>query len=123
MMCLDITKGMIETMKALPANMLKAAQKGFINATDLADYLVKKGMPFRQAYKISGSIVADCIARDLVLETYTLEDYKKHSELFDTDLYSEIDLKTCVEKRISEGGTSVGSVEQQIKYVKEVLKK
>ena len=122
-MCLDITKGMIETMKALPDNMLKAAQKGFINATDLADYLVKKGMPFRQAYKISGSIVADCIKKELVLETYPLEEYKKHSDIFEDDLYTEIDLKTCVEKRISEGGTSVNSVEAQIKYVKEVLKK
>ena len=123
MMCLDITKGMIETMKALPANMLKAAQKGFINATDLADYLVKKGMPFRQAYKISGSIVADCIKKDLVLESYPMEEYKKHSEIFEDDLYQEIDLRTCVEKRISEGGTSVGSVEAQIKYVREVLGK
>ncbi|MBQ4116746.1 MAG: argininosuccinate lyase [Clostridia bacterium] len=122
-MCLDITKGMIETMKALPDNMLKAAQKGFINATDLADYLVKKGMPFRQAYKISGSIVADCIKKELVLETYPIEEYKKHSDIFENDLYAEIDLKTCVEKRISEGGTSVSSVESQIKYVKEVLKK
>ena len=122
-MCLDITKGMIETMKALPDNMLKAAQKGFINATDLADYLVKKGMPFRQAYKISGSIVADCIKKELVLETYPLEEYKKHSDIFEDDLYTEIDLKTCVEKRISEGGTSVGSVEAQIKYVKELLNK
>ena len=122
-MCLDITKGMIETMKALPANMLKAAQKGFINATDLADYLVKKGMPFRQAYKISGSIVADCIKKDLVLETYPMEEYKKYSEIFEDDLYNEIDLKTCVEKRISEGGTSVSSVEAQIKYVREALAK
>ena len=122
-MCLDITKGMIETMKALPDNMLKAAQKGFINATDLADYLVKKGMPFRQAYKISGSIVADCIKKELVLETYPIEEYKKHSDIFENDLYTEIDLKTCVEKRISEGGTSVNSVESQIKYVKGVLKK
>ena len=122
-MCLDITKGMIETMKALPDNMLKAAQKGFINATDLADYLVKKGMPFRQAYKISGSIVADCIKNDMVLENVSLEEYKKYSDIFEEDLYNEIDLKTCVEKRISEGGTSVSSVEAQIKYVKEVLNK
>ena len=123
MMCLDITKGMIETMKALPDNMLKAAQKGFINATDLADYLVKKGMPFRQAYKISGSIVADCIKSGEVLETLTLEEYKKYSDIFENDLYNEIDLKTCVEKRISEGGTSVSSVIAQINYVKEELKK
>ncbi|MBQ7968875.1 MAG: argininosuccinate lyase [Clostridia bacterium] len=123
MMCLDITKGMIETMKALPDNMLKAAQKGFINATDLADYLVKKGMPFRQAYKISGSIVADCIKTGEVLETLSLDEYKKYSDVFEDDLYNEIDLKTCVEKRISEGGTSVSSVIAQINYVKEELKK
>jgi len=122
-MCLDITKGMIETMKALPDNMLSAAQKGFINATDLADYLVKKGMPFRQAYKISGSIVAECIKTGQVLETLSLDEYKKHSDIFESDLYTEIDLKNCVEKRISEGGTSVSSVEAQIKYVREVLAK
>ncbi|MBE6718168.1 MAG: argininosuccinate lyase [Ruminococcaceae bacterium] len=122
-MCLDITKGMIETMKAIPENMLKAAQKGFINATDLADYLVKKGMPFRQAYKISGGIVADCIKNGQVLETLPLSEYKKYSDVFEEDLYNEIDLKTCVEKRISVGGTSVASVEAQIKYVKEILAK
>ena len=123
LMCLDITKGMIETMKAIPENMLKAAQKGFINATDLADYLVKKGMPFRQAYKISGGIVGDCIKNGQVLETLPLSEYKKYSDVFEEDLYNEIDLKTCVEKRISVGGTSVSSVEAQIKYVKEILAK
>jgi argininosuccinate lyase len=122
-MCIDITKGMIETMKALPDNMMKAAQRGFINATDLADYLVKKGMPFRQAYKISGSIVADCIKQGQVLETLPLSEYKKYSDVFENDLYNEIDLRTCVEKRISVGGTSVGSVENQINYVKEILAK
>ncbi|MBE6670996.1 MAG: argininosuccinate lyase [Ruminococcaceae bacterium] len=123
LMCLDITKGMIETMKAIPENMLKAAQKGFINATDLADYLVKKGMPFRQAYKISGGIVGDCIKNGQVLETLPLSEYKKYSDVFEEDLYNEIDLKTCVDKRISVGGTSVSSVEAQIKYVKEILAK
>jgi len=123
MMCLDITKGMIDTMTANRDNMLKAAQKGFINATDLADYMVKKGLPFRQAYKISGSIVADCIKTGEVLETLPIEKYKEYSEIFEEDLYNEIDLKTCVEKRISLGGTSIGSVEAQIKYVKEILTK
>ena len=121
--CLTVFPPMLKTLRALPENMLRAAQKGFINATDLADYLVKKGMPFRQAYKISGSIVADCIKNDKVLETLSLDEYKKYSEVFENDLYNEIDLKTCVEKRISEGGTSVSSVEAQIKYVKEVLNK
>ncbi|MBQ9080627.1 MAG: argininosuccinate lyase [Clostridia bacterium] len=120
-MCLDVLIPMVETMKANADNMLSAAQRGFINATDLADYLVKKGMPFRSAYKISGELVAKCIAEGKVLETLTLDEYKAYSDLFDTDLYNEISLSTCVEKRISEGGTSVASVEKQIKYVKEVL--
>jgi len=120
-MCLQVFTGMINTMTANCANMKLAAQKGFINATDLADYLVKKGMPFRSAYKISGSLVAQCIRENTVLEDLPLEVYKSYSELFDTDLYEAIDLMVCVEKRISEGGTSVASVEKQITYVKELL--
>ncbi|MBQ7224419.1 MAG: argininosuccinate lyase [Clostridia bacterium] len=117
-MCLDVFAPMIATMKVLPENMKLAAQKGFINATDLADYLVKKGLPFRTAYKICGQIVGDCIKKGEVLETLSLEEYKKYHELFDSDLYNEISLETCVEKRISEGGTSPKSVEKQIEYVK-----
>ena len=113
---------MISTMKVKAENMYRAAQKGFINATDIADYLAKKGMPFRSAYKISGQIVADCIESGEVLETLPLEKYRAYSELFDKDLYNEIDLSVCVEKRISKGGTSVKSVEEQIKYVKGMLK-
>ena len=120
-MCLKVFSGMIETLKANTANMKLAAQKGFINATDLADYLVKKGMPFRSAYKISGQLVARCIRENTVLEALPLESYRSYSDLFDADLYEAIDLMTCVEKRISEGGTSVASVEKQIKYVKEML--
>ncbi|MBQ5842645.1 MAG: argininosuccinate lyase [Clostridia bacterium] len=122
-MCLKVFTGMIKTLKANTENMKRAAQKGFINATDLADYLVKKGMPFRSAYKISGSLVAHCIENDTVLEELPLEVYKEYSPLFETDLYNEIDLMVCVEKRISEGGTSVDSVKAQINYVKEILKK
>ena len=117
-MCLKVFTPMIATMKAIPVNMKKAAQKGFINATDLADYLVKKGMPFRTAYKISGTIVAECIAEDTVLEDMPLEAYKKHSELFSDDLYDAINLENCVARRISKGGTSVQSVEAQIAFVK-----
>ena len=120
-MCLKVFAPMIETMTAKPENMKKAAQGGFINATDLADYLVKKGLPFRSAYKISGQIVAQCIRDGLVLETLPMEEYRKYSDLFDYDLYQEIDLLTCVQKRVSEGGTSVSSVEAQIAYVKENL--
>ena len=120
-MCLKVFAPMLATMTAKSENMKKAAQGGFINATDLADYLVKKGMPFRSAYKISGQIVAKCISEGEVLETLPLSEYKAFSDLFEEDLYNDIDLLTCVEKRISEGGTSVSSVEAQIVYVKEHL--
>ena len=120
-MSLGVFIGMISTMKVREENMKKAAQRGFINATDLADYLTKKGMPFRSAYKISGSIVAYCIANNEVLETLSLEKYKEYSDLFEQDLYDDIDLYTCVNKRNSVGGTSVRSIEQQIKFVKEQL--
>ena len=120
-MCLKVFAPMLATMTTRPDNMKKAAQGGFINATDLADYLVKKGMPFRSAYKISGQLVAKCIADGCVLETLPLETYKQYSDLFAEDLYQDIDLLTCVQKRISEGGTSVQSVEAQIAYVKERL--
>ena len=117
-MCLKVFSGMIETLKANTANMKRAAQKGFINATDLADYLVKKGMPFRTAYKISGTLVALCIQNNTVLEELPLNTYHEYSDLFGEDLYDHIDLVTCVEKRISEGGTSTASVKAQIAWVK-----
>ena len=120
-MCLSVFAPMIAEMSVLGDNMKKAAQGGFINATDLADYLVKKGLPFRSAYKISGQIVAKCISEGKILETLTLPEYKEFSELFDEDIYTEISLETCVNKRISEGGTSVSSVEKQIEFVKSKL--
>jgi argininosuccinate lyase len=119
--CLEVFTPMLATLKTLPQNTLKAAQKGFINATDLADYLTKKGMPFRMAYKIVGTLVAECIQKDCVLENLPLEDYQKHSELFQNDLYQEIALKTCVEKRNSAGGASPKSVRDQIAWVKKQL--
>ena len=122
-MCLEIFAPMIKTMRLIPANMYKAAQEGFINATDLADYLTKKGVPFRTAYKIVGQIVAECIEKGTVLDKLTIEAYKQHSDVFENDLYNEISLETCVEKRISEGGTSVGSVERQIEWVRKELQK
>ena len=119
--CLSVAAPMIRTMTVHEDNMLSAAQKGFINATDLADYLVKKGLPFRSAYKIAGQIVAKCMADGQVLETLPLESYQAFSPLFAEDLYSCIDLRTCVEKRVSQGGTSLRSVEMQLSWVEEQL--
>ena len=119
--CLKVFAPMIETMKVIKENMYSAAQKGFINATDLADYLAKKGLPFRSAYKLVGQIVAHCIDNGLVLETMPLEDYKKYSDLFEEDLFTEISLETCVSKRISAGGTGPESVEKQIAYVENYI--
>ena len=119
--CVSIFTPMLATMKVLPENMLSAAGKGFINATDLADYLVKKGKPFRTAYKIVGEIVAFCIQNGLILETVSLDKYKEFDGSFENDLFNEISLKTCVEKRISAGGTGEKSVEKQIEFLTELL--
>ena len=119
--CLGIFAPMVATMKTLKENMYAAAQKGFINATDLADYLVKKGMPFRTAYKHVGTLVGYCIEQKCVLEDLPIEKYKEYSELFDSDLYEEISLETCVSKRISAGSTGYESVKAQIKYITEFL--
>ena len=120
-MCLDVFDGMISTLTVCEDNMREAAGKGFINATDLADYLVRKGMAFRDAYRISGQIVHDCMKQGLVLETFPLESYQAYTPLFDEDVYEAIDLKACVEKRMSVGGPSSRSVEMQIQYVESKL--
>ena len=120
-MCLPVMTGMIETMMAKPEAMKKAAQRGFINATDLADYLVRKGLPFRSAYKISGAIVGDCVKSGAVLEELPLETYQQYSGLFDSDVYEAIDLTACVEKRTSAGGPA--KVQEQIDYVTACLAK
>jgi len=113
-MCLDVFAPMITTMQVRADNMRKAAAEGFINATDLADYLVKKGLPFRSAYKITGQIVAECIEKNTTLEKFELAAYQQHSELFQSDLYTAIDLETCTQSRISQGGTAQESVAAQI---------
>ena len=117
-MCLHIVKPMVETMKVNKENMRNAAAKGFINATDLADYLVKKGMAFRSAYKISGSIVAYCIENNLVLENVSLDKYKEYSNLFSDDVYKYINLEECTFKRTSKGASAVKSTEEQINYLR-----
>ena len=119
--CLEVFTPMLQTMKTRKDKMYKAAQEGFINATDLADYLTRKGMPFRAAYKLTGSLVAECIRTGQVLETVPLERYRELSDLFEQDVYEAIDLKTCIEKRISEGGTGKASVQAQIQYIHSIV--
>ncbi len=113
-MCLNAFTPMIETMKINEENMKNAAAKGFINATDCADYLVKKGLAFRDAYKIVGQLVAYCIECNKTLETLSMEEYKKYSEVFDDEVYESISLLKCVNDRKSFGGPSVESVKYQI---------
>ena len=120
--CLAVFIPMVETMKPIKENMYAASKKGFINATDLADYLTKRGLPFRAAYKIVGTIVGRCVKEGITLDELSLEEYKKYSEIFDEDLYGEISLESCVGKRISKGGTGYASVDEQILYVEEKLK-
>ena len=108
-------------MTPIPENMYAAAKRGFINATDLADYLTKKGVPFRTAYKIVGTAVGKCVKEGKTLDELTLDEYKEFSEVFESDLYNEISLEVCVEKRISKGSTGYDSVLEQIEYVESQL--
>lgn len=119
--CLEVFAPMIETMKAIPENMMNAAKKGFINATDLADYLVGKGLPFRTAYKIVGQSVGYCVQNSKTLEQMTLDEYHNFAPEFDNDLYDAIDIKNCVEKRISAGGTGKSAVKAELKFVDDFL--
>ena len=120
--CLTVFTPMVKTMSVLRENMYNACKNGFINATDLADYVTKKGVPFRKAYQITGQIVGYSVENNLTLEEIPLEKYKEYCLEFDGGLYEAINLKTCVEKRISEGGTGLKSVEKQIEDIKAYLK-
>ena len=119
--CLEIFIPMVATMKPIPENMYAAAKRGFINATDLADYLTKRGVPFRTAYKIVGTLVGKCVKENKTLDELTLCEYKQFSEVFDEDLYEEISLETCIKKRISRGSTGYDAVNEQIAYVEAEL--
>ncbi|MBR0142237.1 MAG: argininosuccinate lyase [Ruminococcus sp.] len=120
-LCVKTFIPMLATMRVLKDNMRNAAARGFINATDCADYLVKKGMPFRDAYKITGTLVALCIEKNLTLETLPIEEYKKMTELFSDDVYNAISLDTCVKERKSEGGPAPEEVKKQIALAEERL--
>lgn len=121
-LCLDVFADMIETATVRPEKMRAAASGGFINATDCADYLVKKGMPFRDAYKIVGKLVALCLELGTDLERLPLEKYREVSDVFAEDVYRAIALETCVSERKVLGGPSVESTGAQIEMVKAFLK-
>lgn len=120
-MCLTAFTPMIETMRVIPENMRNAAAKGFINATDCADYLVKKGLPFRDAYKATGTLVALCIEKGLTLETLPIEEYKNICETFDEGVYEAISLENCVNGRKVLGGPATENVLAQVKRIKALI--
>ena len=120
-MCLKVFAPMFETMTMVPANMLNAAKRGFINATDCADYLTKKGVPFRDAYKATGTLVHLCIEKGVTLDTLPLDDYKNVSDVFEEDVYHAIDLATCVAERRSIGGPAPEEVRRQISVIEAFL--
>ena len=116
-MCIPVFSAMIDTMTVLPDNMRKAAGRGFINATDCADYLTKKGMPFRDAYTVTGKLVASCTAQGKTLEDLTMEELKAVSELFDEDVYDALNLENCMALRASYGGPAVSETTRQIEAI------
>ena len=122
-LCLKTVTPMLDTMKTIPANMRRAAAKGFINATDCADYLTKKGMPFRDAYTVTGHLVAQCTARGKTLEELTLEELKAVSELFEADVYDALNLENCMALRSSYGGPAVAETARQIGEIEQFIQK
>ena len=121
-LCITTFIPMLTTMTVNKENMRRAAAKGFINATDCADYLVKKGLPFRDAYKITGTLVALCIKKEKTLEELALEDFKRLSDKFEDDVYDAINLETCVMQRKAAGGPAPEAVQSQIEKLKSVLR-
>ena len=115
--CLKIMAGQIQSLNVNKEKMLKACKVGFLNATDVADYLVKKGQAFRDAHHIGARLVKYAIEKNLTLEDLDLETYKKESDLFEKDIYQAIDLKTCLKNRKSQGGPGPEEVQKQIAYV------
>ena len=121
-MCLPVFSAMLDTMLVRTENMRTAAGKGFINATDCADYLTKKGMPFRDAYTVTGRLVADCAAGGKTLEELTLEELRAVSELFDGDIYEALKLENCMALRGSYGGPAISETARQIETVEKFVK-
>ena len=116
-LCLDVLPPMLESATFFPERMRAAAAAGFLNATDCADYLVSKGVPFRDAYAISGQLVRLCVEKGETLDTLSLEEYRKLHAAFDEDVYAFIDLNNCVAKRKVYGGPAPEAVQAQIANV------
>ncbi len=121
-MCLTAFTPMLDTMRVIPRNMRKAAAGGFINATDVADWLTKNGVPFRDAYKATGELVARCIELGCDLESLPIEEYKKVCDVFTEDVYKAISLEYCVSQRTAFGGPAPGNVRAQAERVKKIVK-
>ena len=121
--CLPVFAAMVNTLSVRRHNMERAAAGGFINATDCADYLVKKGMPFRDAYTVTGHLVAQCTARGKTLEELTLEELKAVSELFEADVYDALNLENCMALRSSYGGPAVAETARQIGEIEQFIQK
>mgnify|MGYP005788444355 FL=1 len=120
-MCLPVFAAMLDTMTVRTDNMRKAAGHGFINATDCADYLTKKGMPFRDAYTVTGHLVAQCTAQGKTLEELTLEELKAVSDLFEADVYDALNLENCMALRSSWGGPAVSETTRQIGEIEQFI--
>ena len=121
-MCLPVFTAMLDTLTVKEKNMHRAAAGGFINATDCADYLVKKGMPFREAYMIVGRLVNMCIKTGETLDTLPLKDFRSVSGVFDADVYQALELKTCVNGRKVYGGPAKEAVERQIEAIEQFVR-
>ena len=122
LICVDTFAAMLDTIKVYKENMRLAAAKGFINATDCADYLVYKGLPFRDAYKAVGTLVALCIDKGKTLESLPIAEYKAVCDIFDDDVYDAISLDNCVMKRTVKGGPAPDCVHEEIKILRGKLK-
>ena len=120
-LCLTTLDPMINTMNVNKEKMKESTKNGFLNATDCADYLVQKGIPFRDAYKIVGNLVKHCIENNETLDSLDISIYKKYSNVFEKDVYLAIDLNNCVNKRNVVGGSAENRVKEQIDRVKKLL--
>ena len=120
-MCLPVFAAMLDTMTVRTDNMRRAAGHGFINATDCADYLTKKGMPFRDAYTVTGKLVAQCTAQGKTLEELTLEELQAVSPLFEQDVYDALNLENCMALRSSYGGPAVSETARQIGEIEQFI--